>query len=372
MPVVSLQALVVPGVQLLAGPGALALGKAGVVYTSALAPVGLLGAARRGSCGRLGRGGGAGGDDGSAGGDGDEAAGAAAAAAAGHGVAGGLGGEDGRDRGPGGLLVEGCVVEERVALAAEGLGDPAVLVGVRPNGDTDAAGHIEARADDVGIVVTLSDSSGGGGRQGRVADIELSVGDLDAESGEALQGGGEARTGGGAADDEMALEANTIDLCARCLHGLDQLDGKVGLGAVVLQVVVVVVQLGVGVGGLGGLEGKGKVVSAEGLEEDAVSPDTRVIDGLVDDIPGVALALVVAHDVVHVRLNDGLQGSPGPRAGRDPVGQLAVPDLSMASQALAVRLGRVGRDVSCTAMPVRYLFVSPNKLEPGGTYHSRM
>jgi hypothetical protein len=74
-----------------------------------------------------------------------------------------------------------------------------------------------------------------------VADVELRVGDLDAEAGEALQRGGQGAAARGAADDEMALEADTVNGGARGLDDLDELDGAVRLGLVVLQVVVVVV-----------------------------------------------------------------------------------------------------------------------------------
>ena len=74
-----------------------------------------------------------------------------------------------------------------------------------------------------------------------MADVELGKGDLEAKGSEALQGSGYAAPAGGAADNQMALEANTVDGGASSLDDLDQLDSFVSLGAVVLQVVVVVV-----------------------------------------------------------------------------------------------------------------------------------
>ncbi len=74
-----------------------------------------------------------------------------------------------------------------------------------------------------------------------MADVELGEGDLEAKGSEALERSGNAAAARGAADNKMALEADTVDGGASSLNDLDQLDGLVGLGAVVLQVVVVVV-----------------------------------------------------------------------------------------------------------------------------------
>ena len=262
-PVKQLEALRVPVVLVLASPGALALGRARVVQATALAPAGLLGAAAGGGgvgggggglgaggagAGGLGAGGagaggaGAGAGAGGAGlGDGDQGGSGRGGGGRGRDDASSLGGEDGRDRGPSGLLVEVLVVEEGVTLAREGFGNPGVLVGEGPDGHADAADGVEAAADDTGVVVALSDESRGRGGQARVADVELGKGDLEAKGGEALQDSGDAAPAGGAADNQMALEANTVDGSASSLDDLDQLDGLVSLSAVVLQVVVVVV-----------------------------------------------------------------------------------------------------------------------------------
>lgn len=232
MTTTSLQALAIPRVLHLASVRALANSRASPSITATLSPTDLLGATRvagSGSGSRPGSRGRGGGDGLKGGGD-----------ATGGGL-GSLGSEDGADGRPCGLLAEVGVVQEGVALAGERLRDPRVLVGEAPDGDADAAGDVQAGADDVGEVVTLGDEGGGGGRERRVADVELGIGDFDVESGEALEHGGERRARRRAADDQVRLETDTVDGGAGGLDDLDDLDGTVGLGLVVLEVVVVVV-----------------------------------------------------------------------------------------------------------------------------------
>ena len=67
------------------------------------------------------------------------------------------------------------------------------------------------------------------------------------------------------------------------------------------------IQLGIGIGRLGSVEGDGEEVGAHGVVEDATPPLAAVVGRLVDHIPVVALARVVADDVGNVRLNDLLE-----------------------------------------------------------------
>ena len=64
------------------------------------------------------------------------------------------------------------------------------------------------------------------------------------------------------------------------------------------------VQLGIGISLLGGVEGDSEEVSSKGLVEDTVAPLTAIVDGLVDDIPGVTVTLVVLNNVGDVRLDN--------------------------------------------------------------------
>lgn len=147
-----------------------------------------------------------------------------------------LSGQHGANTGPCGLLVEVAVIECSIAVL-----DPVVFVDVAPDGDADAAGDVQAGADHVGIVITLLGEGGGGGGDRLVRDVELGVGDFDAESGEALEEVGHGGARGRAADLHMGLETDTVNGGAGGFDELDELEGPFGLGAVVLEVVVVVV-----------------------------------------------------------------------------------------------------------------------------------
>jgi hypothetical protein len=160
---------------------------------------------------------------------------------AGIGVTSSCSSEDARDGSPGSLLVKVAIIEERVTLARESLRNPRVLVRHTPDSDTNAAGDIEARAHDVGVVISLGGEGGRRGRKAGVADVELGIGDLEAEGREATEGGGEVGAGWRAADDEMALETDAVDGGAGILDDGDGFVDAIGLGAVVLEVVVVVV-----------------------------------------------------------------------------------------------------------------------------------
>jgi len=151
------------------------------------------------------------------------------------------GGEKAGDTGPGGLLLVLVAVKKSFTGTRKDIGDPAVLVGDTPDSNSNTALDIETGADHVDVVVTLGLQSGSGSGNGRVADVELGESNFDVESSEALEDGGHLRAGGRLADDEMALETDTIDGSASLLENLDDLNGAVGLLAVLLEVVVVVV-----------------------------------------------------------------------------------------------------------------------------------
>ena len=160
---------------------------------------------------------------------------------AGDGSAGSSGGEKARDTGPGGLLLILIGVKESLTGTLENIRDPAVLVGDTPDSNSNTALDVETGADHVGVLVTLLGQSGGRSRDGRVADVELGESNFDVKSSEALEDSGHLRAGGRLADDEMALETDTIDGSAGLFEDLDDLNGAVGLLAVLLEVVVVVV-----------------------------------------------------------------------------------------------------------------------------------
>lgn len=127
-------------------------------------------------------------------------------------------------------------------------------------------------------------------------------------------------------------------------------------------------QLGIGIGSLGSVKRHSQEVRAHGGVEDAVAPLAVVIDDLVDNVPVVALALVVADDILNVRLDNALEllvreatvgdwGQPvssRPQhtsgsnidVGLTPSRKLAVPGQGVAAEELAVLSGNAGNDVA--------------------------
>ena len=194
------------------------------------------------------------------------------------------------------------------------------------------------------------------GQVGRVggrlqADVELGQGNLNAEIGEALDGVNVLVEGGVALGDEVGLEADAVNADALLLEHADDALGGGGLGAGRLKVVVVDVELGMGVDLGGRLEGELDVLLAEHLVEDRLAVGAVLVQHLVDDVPGVALAAPVAGDLGDVVDNDLAHLGLGPVALLDPLGQLAVPDERVAAQVHAVLAGLGRHDVALGVVP---------------------
>lgn len=77
----------------------------------------------------------------------------------------------------------------------------------------------------------------------------------------------------------MALVADTVNLDAVRLHEFDDARGALQLGAEVLEVVVVVEELGGRVGGGGDAEGDGDVGLADDAQEDVVPVGAVFVEG---------------------------------------------------------------------------------------------
>lgn len=81
------------------------------------------------------------------------------------------------------------------------------------------------------------------------------------------------------------LATNAVNGHAGSAPLLDVLDHALGLGVVGnVKVVVVDVELAVGVGGAGGLEGNADVVLADDIEPVALSEGSVLVEDLVDDV----------------------------------------------------------------------------------------
>lgn len=175
-----------------------------------------------------------------------------------------------------------------------------------PDRDAHAPIDLQAGVDDAYVVGGLLLCLGVGRGQGLVADVDLGIGNFDALGDELLEDRSKIGGVGGVSHDEMALETNTIDPHAGSLNKVDNSQGSRGLGARVLDVVVVVVEFHVSIGSGRRSEGNGDVVFADGFVEDVVPVRSIAVvaQRLVHDIPGVALALIVRHLVGNVGLQD--------------------------------------------------------------------
>ena len=164
-----------------------------------------------------------------------------------------------------------------LALTREGVRHPGVLIGPVPDGDANTSLDSLAGSDDGLIVLLLLGEERRGGRE-RHADIELGDGNLDTSSRERREL--RLEVGRDLADDEMALESDTIERHAGGLEGLDEVEQRRGLRAGVLNVVLVDVELGVRIGRTRCLKGDADVGGTEGVVEDVRAPCTVIVERL--------------------------------------------------------------------------------------------
>jgi hypothetical protein len=179
------------------------------------------------------------------------------------------------------------------------------------------------------------------------ADVQFGKSNLNAQLGKAANGVNVLVESRGRLGNEMGLETNTVDSDPVLLEETDNALGTLGLGAGRLKVVVIVVQLGLGVGLGSGLEGQGEVFLAENLVEDGLAVGAVLVEGLVHDVPGVALALPGIDHMGDVGDDDLADLVLGPVLfGFNPRGKLGVPDKSVASEVHAGLAGLGGDDVA--------------------------
>jgi hypothetical protein len=125
---------------------------------------------------------------------------------------------------------------------------------------------------------------------------------------------------------------------------LDELHNALGtksLVAIVLKVVVVVKEMGLGAGLLGELEGKGEESLADSVVERRRTVGTILVQGLVDNVPTSAHVLVSACKLGDMVLHDGDEGLVVKVASTNPCGKLTVPHQVVAVDLLLVCLGPV-------------------------------
>lgn len=165
-------------------------------------------------------------------------------------------------------------------MAGEGLWNPRVLVGVIPDGNTNASLDVLASSDDCLVILLLLREEGRRSRKGH-PDVELGDSHLDTESGESFDVLLDVTRK--SADNEVTLETDTIEGNVGSLELLDEVleSGRFGTGT--LDVVIVDVEFGIRVGLSGCLEGDRDVVCAEGVVEDVCTEGTVIVEGLYMD-----------------------------------------------------------------------------------------
>ena len=168
------------------------------------------------------------------------------------------------------------------------------LVGEVPHRDTHTPLDVHARLHD-GLVVLLLLRQVRLRRGRRHPDIEFRDRDLQPQRRELLQDGLEAA--GDLPDDEVALEADAVERHAGREELLDEVEHGCRLGARLLDVVVVDVQLRVRVRRARRLERDRDVGRAERVVEDVRAPRTVVVERLVHDVPGVCAYSQSCHKV---------------------------------------------------------------------------
>ena len=138
----------------------------------------------------------------------------------------------------------------------------------------------------------------------------------------------------------MGLQADAVDGHAALLEVLNQgLHGK-RLVADRLHVVVVVVQLRPRRGVLAReAERVLDIRGTQGFEPNIATQGAIVVEGLVHDVPRVAVVVVVRSLVLDVVLHYTEQLALAPRLARQPVRELVVPDEVVAAAQLARLLG---------------------------------
>ncbi|KAI6765146.1 hypothetical protein HG531_012245 [Fusarium graminearum] len=207
-----------------------------------------------------------------------------------------------------------------------------------PDGDANTLGGCETRVDNGDVVVGSSS-----------INVKLGNGNLlDVGTSEDLESSRETRgrvpaTGLG----KMSLGTDAIDGNTLRHPLVDVINHSAGNLGVVgdVEVVVVDVELGSWVGGAGSAESDTDKVLAENLVELTVSHVSVLSEDLVDNVPVEDLALVAGDHGLDVVLDDRGHGGAVTDV-LDPLGKLRVPQESVATDLLAIGLGKVDDLVS--------------------------
>lgn len=231
---------------------------------------------------------------------------------------------------------------------------PAIRIPNTPNRNTHAVGNISASLDRSRILARI-----------RTLDIQLSDRALGSDSAQVAHG---LRNTTGLTLRKMALGADAVDGDTVCDPLADLGDHALGFavgGGV--EVVVVDVEFGGGVGLASSFEGDVDELGAEDVVEDGGAVAAILRENLVENIlyhllvlmtvfdspikrelrarlfltyPSIYLPLITTHDGLDMGDHDVLQSRPVVN-GRDPAGQLGMPNRSVATDSLSVGGGPV-------------------------------
>ena len=149
-------------------------------------------------------------------------------------------------------------------MSRESAWNPGVLVSPVPDGNTDAVLGLNTGADGVAVVGGLLGELRIG--RGQVhTNVKFRDGNLNSVGSVTGHDLLLVVLAGGAADDEVSLETNSVDLGTVGLNKLDNSSGTGGLGAGVLNVVIIVVEFDSRVHTSSSGKGDGEVGRADGV-----------------------------------------------------------------------------------------------------------
>ncbi len=146
-----------------------------------------------------------------------------------------------------------------LSLSGKRRRNPGILVRVIPQSDTHTISRFYTCGNRICIICPLLGKSGCCWRETCESDIKLCVCDFDAEGSESLQVGDLGGERWSFSDDEMGLEAYTVNFDAAGFERGDEVLGCSGFCAGVFDIVVIVVELYLAVVEGGSFEGDGDV-----------------------------------------------------------------------------------------------------------------
>lgn len=214
------------------------------------------------------------------------------------------------------------IIEQRIVVSSPGDG-----VADTPDRNSNASRHSETSPDNGHVVVGSCSSN-----------VKLGDSDLDTGTSESVE---RALDAASTASTKMCLGANTIDRHTGSLPFLNIADHTGNFAVVrVIEIVVIDVQLGIGIGLTCLIESNADKVLAKNPGEDRAAQGAILVEDFIDDIPSIDAAPPLGTRPGYVVLDDAGQGA---RASDvlNPCRELGVPQERMASHQCTVALCKV-------------------------------